>query len=445
MEKAKIGLVGLCSQFESGGERHDELISSAAQELEHAGLDVVVASRSVWNSKDALKVCEQFQAANIDAVAIMDVTWVFDSLKYVFAHQLKVPMVFWAVPYPETFSIGCVQNFGSALKTQGIHFEYVYALTCDRQAVDKVCCVARAGQIIRHLSHMRLALVGPRQTWRVAGPQDMTLEEWDFSEKLGPTILHIEMDEILNAAREISDACADAALQELKPRTGHVKCSDDCMRWCAKVYLATMALVADYGLDGIAAECYPNYSGQLNQAASWLADEGIIVDTEGDIAHAFLQYILNMAAQGGACALGEVGAYTDAENYLSVLHEGSTAASLAERPELVAVNPSGEMGTFIGFPMKAMDKVTFCDLQGSNGNYQLFVAKGRTLPVSHQEWVDGGEKLVMKLRADQAKPSEVISKMIDSGFHHHLVVKEGDHADILKMVCSYSGIRTVIL
>ena len=122
----------------------------------------------------------QFKEAQIESVCIMDVTWVCDSLKYVFIHELKVPAVFWAVPYTETFSIGCVQNFGSVLHTQGIHYEYVYGLPTDSAVIEKIKKVATAGQIINKLSSMRIALVGPRQTWRVAGPQDMTFRRMGF-------------------------------------------------------------------------------------------------------------------------------------------------------------------------------------------------------------------------------------------------------------------------
>ena len=128
----------------------------------------------------------------------------------------------------------------------------------------------------------------------------------------------------------------------------------------------------------------------MNQTASWLADEDIIVDTEGDIAHAVIQYILNLASDGGTCALGEIGAFDDEADYMTICHEGSSAASLADSIDKVVTNPSGEMGAFIGVPLKAMDKVTFCDMQGSAGNYQVLIAEGETLPVSHEEWVDGG-------------------------------------------------------
>ena len=65
--------------------------------------------------------------------------------------------------------------------------------------------------------------------------------------------------------------------------------------------------------------------------------------------------------------------------------------------------------------------------------------------MSHEEWVDGGEKLVLKLRADGQKPSRVIDQMIKAGLHHHVVIKEGNYTDIVKLVCDYMGIQKVIL
>ena len=445
MRKLKMGLVGLCSPIESGGERYDELIGSASGAMKDAGIEVVVADRCVLSPVDALKVCDQFKAEGVTSVTVMDITWVMDSLKYIFAHELKVPTVFWAVPYPETFSIGCVQDFGSALKTASIHFEYVYGLADDPVLISKVKNVALAGAIVEKTKNMRMVLLGHRQTWRVAGPQDMSLEEWDFSESFGPTIIHMEMDELIKSAGKICDEEALQTLDTLKDRTGISKCSQEDMVWMAKMYLATKSLIQDGGLNAIVAECYPNYGGMMNQTASWLADEGIIVDTEGDIAHTMVQYILNLASDGGACALAEIGAINDEDNYLTVCHEGSTAVSLAESMDKVFVNPAGDRASFIGFPLKAMDKVTFCDMQGSKGNYQLLAATGKTLPVSDEEWMKAGEKLVMKLRADKVKASQIVDQMIQAGLHHHVIVKEGDYTDVLKMVCGFLGIRCVSL
>ena len=442
MAKPKMGLVGLCSHFESGGERHDALIQSAAKAMEAAGIDVVVADRSVWDPVDAMKVCDQFKEAGIESIAIMFVTWATDDMPYLFINELKVPVVFWAVPYPETFSIGCVQEAGGVLKAEGIHFEYVYGLADDKALIAKVKMAAEAASIIKSVKSMRICLMGPRQTWRAAGPQDMTTEEWEFSQKFGSTIIHIRIDDVEEDAKKISDEDAKKTLEELKPITGkQVNVSEACLIWMAKMYMATKALVDAMKLDAVAAECYPAYSGLMNLPASWLCEQGIICDTEGDIAHVVVQQMLNMATNGGACALGEIGAYSDEGGYVTICHEGSTAPSLAESIDKVAVNANGDMGAFVGVPMKAMDKVTYCDMQGFAGNYQLLAAKGSTLPVSQEEWVEAGSKLVVKLKDEKAAASEVVDSMIRSGLHHHVVLKEGDHVALLQMIAKYMNVK----
>lgn len=445
MNKPKIGVVGVCSRVESGAQRYEELMAGAKSALAAAGLDVTVADAAVYTPLEALAVCDQFKQAEVESVVVMDVTWVCDSLKYIFVHELNLPTAFWAVPYTETFSIGCIQNFGSVLKTEGIHYEYVYGLPTDADVIAKLKNIAVAGQIVKKINSMRIALVGPRQTWRVAGPQDMTTEEWEFSRTLGPTIIHMEMEEITDEAAKISDADAEKTLESLKDRTGKVLATHETMVWMAKVYMATKAMMESSGIDALAAECYPNYGGLMNQPSSWIEDDGYILDTEGDIAHAVVKYVLNMAAQGGCSALGEIGSINDADNFLSIAHEGSSPASLAASLDQVQVSQENELGCFVGLPLKPMEKCTICDLQGTAGNYQMMVATGSVLPATHDEWVTGGEKLLIKLRVDGCKPSEAVNKMMAAGLHHHIVVKEGDFTQVLEIASRYLGIKIVNL
>lgn len=443
MRKAKIGIVGMCSAVESGAQRYEELMSGAQHALEAAGIEVAVASKACYTPADALTIVEEMKTAEIDALAMIYVTWVMDSQSYLFTNELNVPTVCWAVPYTETFSIGCVQDYVSVLTAEGIPFTYVYGLPEEPSVIDRVKQTAIAGRIVKEIAALRLALLGPRQTWRVAGPQDMSMEEWDFSRALGSTIVHMEMEEIIDQAKTYSDTEAEEALTALRNRTGKTLCSHDTMVWLAKVYLAMKETIRTTDIKVFAAECYPNYGGLMNQPASWLEDEGYVVDTEGDIAHAVVKYILNMAACGGAAALGETGSFDDEANCLNIAHEGSTPASLAVSVEEVQASPENENGSFIGFPLKPMECCTVCDLQGVNGTYKLFLAEGEVLPVTHEEWVNGGEKLLIKLRINGAKPSEVIDTMIRHGFHHHLVVKEGSWAEQMELICKFLGIEVV--
>lgn len=442
MNQPKIGLVGVTCKYESGGQRAEELLKDIGNALCGKNVEVVHADKVAWNSADAVEICSQFKKENLDALVIVEVTWIMDSMQYIFINELNLPTVFWAVPYTETFSIGCVQHFGSILKAQGIEYEYVYGLPDNTEAVEKVKAVAEAGQIIKAVKEMRLALVGPRQTWRVAGPQDMSNEEWEFSRKLGVTLIHIEMAEVLSLAEKYSDKEAEATLKCLSKRTGIIKADDTAMKYMAKVYMATKEIAEKYSLDAMAAECYPMFSGVMNLTSSWLADEGFIIDTEGDIGHTVVMYMLNRAAKGGACALGEVGSIDDEKNILALAHEGSTAHSLAESIDKVQISQSGEKGTFVGVPVKPIDIVTISSIVGSKGYYKLLVENADVVQATHEEWVKGGEKLLIKLHvADKA--STVVERLMEKGMDHHLIVKEGDYVQLMTMICKYLGIEIV--
>lgn len=444
MNQPRIGVVGVTCEYESGGQRAEELLNGIGKALTDKNIDVVYADKVAWNAADAIEVCTQLKKENLDALLIVEVTWIMDSMQYIFINELNLPTVFWAVPYTETFSIGCVQHFGSILKAQGIEYEYVYGLPDNVEAIEKVKSVAEAGQIIKAVKGMRLALIGPRQTWRVAGPQDMSNEEWEFSKKFGVTLIHVEMSEVLALAEEVSDKEAEATLKCLSKRTGIVKANETAMRNMAKIYMATKNIAERYSLDAIAAECYPMFSGLMNLTASWLADEGFIVDTEGDIGHTVVMYMLNRAAKGGACALGEVGSMDDENNILALAHEGSTAHSLAENISKVQISQSGERGTFVGVPVKPMEKVTVSSIAGAGGKYKLLVESADIVQATHEEWVEGGEKLLVKLHvADKA--SAVVNKLMERGMDHHLIVKEGDYVQLMEIICKYMGIEIVKL
>lgn len=194
----------------------------------------------------------------------------------------------------------------------------------------------------------------------------------------------------------------------------------------------------------MAAECYPMFSGLMNLTSSWLADEGFIVDTEGDIGHTLVMYMLNLAAKGGACALGEVGSMDDEKQILALAHEGSTAHSLAEDISKVQISPSGENGTFVGVPLKPMEEVTVASIVGNRGTYKLLVENADVAAATHEEWVEGGEKLLVKLHVPE-KASETVDKLMGIGMDHHLIVKEGDWTQVMSAICKYLDVEKVTI
>jgi L-fucose isomerase-like protein len=441
MSKPKIGLVAMASEFESGGQRSKEILKGAIKYLERNGLEVDAFEKTVWDPSDAFKAIDYFSKNQLDLLVMIHITWVLDSLQYIFINNLKCPVILWGIPYAETFSIGCVQHFGSILKEHGFNYKYVYGLPQDSNLINEITRYSTTAKIYKKLNSMRIALIGPRQTWRVAGSQDMTSEEWEFSKKFGATIIHVEMDEILERAKKQGKFVVEQTLMNFKKqgRIGKVIAGEENILYAVKVYLAIKEIIQHYSIDVAAAECYPKFSGLLNLPSSWLADEEIVIDTEGDIAHAFLMTILNQL-KPGPTALAEIGSIKDSIIYLT--HEGSTAHSIAEDISKVQISASGELGTFVGTPFKAMPEVTMVNLSGRENTYKMLVAKVSTEQVSHQEWVDGGSKFFAKVNlGDNA--IDKFNKMLSEGVDHHLLLKEGNLIEHLVDLCELLKIKRV--
>lgn len=446
MSKAKVGLVGLASHAESGGERAEGILRKAKEGLENYGLEVETGERIIWEPADAIKVAEQLSQERLDLLVIIHVTWVLDVIQYILINTVKAPIVLWALPFTETFSIGCVQHFASILWERKIPYKYVYGLPDDKEVVSPIASFALTAKVVQNLRQAKIALIGPRQTWRAAGPQDMTHEEWDLTDAFGVKIVHIEMEELIKQAEKKSEKEANEILQDMRQnnRVGKVEVDEERLVYAAKVYLAIKELFKNYSLTAAAAECYPEYGGLVNLPSSWLADEDIVLDTEGDLGHTTLMLILQWLGKGGPVALAEAGRLDFKENCLWLSHEGSSAHSLAESPSMVHITPGGEKGTVVGLALKPMPEATIASLCGKKNTYRMLIAKGKTQAISEKEWLDAGKKLLVKLSFN-CDVKEAFERMLSQGIDHHLLLKQGNLTCQLMDLCDLLGIKKVCL
>lgn len=444
MSKPKVAVVAVASRFESGGERAADVFEKAKKKLAASGLEVIASPKIVWDAADGLEAAGTLAVEGPDLLVIIHVTWVQDSLQYLFVNTVRCPVLLWAVPHTETFSLGCVQHFGSILSENGLPFRYVYGLSDDRDLVLVVRDYALTAGAFRAVKRSRIALIGPRQTWRAAGPQDMSIEEWGLSRTFGTTIVHVEMEELLARATEQTAAAAEGVLKGMSDKKclGKTVANKERLLYAAKVYLGVKDLFGRYGLTSAAAECYPQYGGLVNLPSSWLADEGIVLDTEGDLGHTMLMEVMNHFSPG-ATALAEVGSISERSNSLDLAHEGSSAHSLAENASKVSILPGGDKGTVVGFPLKAMPKVTVADLCGQAGTYRLFAALARSQRVPTQDWARAGSKFMARLSFG-AGAREVLDMMVNGGVDHHLLLREGDLKGHLRDLCDLWRIDQVV-
>ena len=88
MKKIKIGLVAVASPVESGGERGADLLARAQKAITEAGMDVAVYPDVIWDAPAAIEACMKLKEEKVNSLVVMDITWVVDSMKYIFTTQL---------------------------------------------------------------------------------------------------------------------------------------------------------------------------------------------------------------------------------------------------------------------------------------------------------------------------------------------------------------------
>ena len=446
MSVVKVGLVVVASHDEGGGERAEELFTEAKDNLEKLELKIETGEKIIWDSADAIKVAEQLAQKDLDLLVIIHATWVLDVIQYILVNTIRIPVILWAIPFLETFSIACVQHFGSILMERNIFYKYVYGLPDSHEVLSSINDIAHTAKVFRDLGQAKIALIGPRQTWRAAGSQDMTSEEWDLTDCFGVRIIHIGMDELIKKAEERSSGEVDSVLQNIKQinRLGKVEVDEKRLIYACKIYLALKDLFERYDLNAVTAECYPNYSGLTNLPASWLVDEGITVETEGDLGHTILMLAMHWLGKRSAVALAEAGRLDLDDNCLWIAHEGSSAHSLAESPELVHIFEGGEVGTVVGFPFKPAQPITVASLRGQKDTYKMFISKCKTDFVDEKDWAVAGKKFIAKINFN-CSIKEAFEKMLAEGVDHHMLLKEGDITSQLSDLCDLLKIRKVCL
>jgi hypothetical protein len=438
----KVALAVVASKAEAGWDRAGQLKDDAHNNLDRVGIDIVTPEHVILTETDARIAGRNLSDEDADLLIILNCTWVADSIQYQLLNTIGVPVLLWAVPYPETYSLASIEHFRSILCENGDWSSWVYGLPSDEELAQKIYDVSNACRVYQQVKSSAVGLVGPRYTWRLTGPQDTTLDEWNLFKKLGISVVHIEFDEFLGRLEELSLEEVSEAEAVLKKRDYGWRGTVDRSRLehSLRVYLATKALIQELDLIGMAVECYPNYPGLVNLASSWLADEGVILDPEGDVGHTFLGRVM-LDIEPGPIALAEPILLDASGNRLIVRHEGSSAQSLADEEfETIIVPVGNEVGAIVGFPMKEVPVLTIADLIGRANRFRLYTIEGKTLKLSHKEWESYGGGFVAALQFD-AGYDVIFKKALDMGMDHHWIMKDGAISNKLKIIGTLLGME----
>ena len=437
----RVGLAVVGNEAESGLERAGSLLAEAGDQLERRGVVIIKHEETVLTDAGAVEAGTRFRSENVDLAVLIHATWARDSIPYLISRCSGAPLFLWGLPYPETYSVAAVQHFAGILRNRGIGFKLAYGTPSEDRICDAVDRYALVAKVAHRDEPRHIGLIGPRSTWRAFGPQDMTPGEWDLGELFGASVIHIEMTEFLETVERVS-LDRRKELVQAKASQGQLPAvepgEENRLLVAAAETLAIEELQGRYQLDAATIQTYPYAWGAANLAASWLGDDGFVLETEGDLARTTVMNLLGDLSSAPSM-LGEL-AYIGPENGTLYLgHAGSCALSLAASLDEVTIAGEGETGCFVQFPIRKMDKATLVNVWDDSDSYRLFAGQVECKGMSLEEWHRMGGVSLAKLEATWAG-EDLLSLLANAGMEHHFVLAEGDLREDLSDLAEFLGI-----
>ncbi len=442
MGEPNVALVVVSSPFEAGGDRAEPALRRATDLLQGAGVRLVAAPKVVWDVADASAVTRGWADEKIDLLVIVHSSWVEDSLQFQLQREAQAPVLLWTLPYPETYALAAVKHFASVAARTGVVYRWGQGEVDDPEFVSTVRSYARTAAVARRFRKSRVALLTPRTAWRMFGPMDMSYDEWDLADTLGITLLHLDLEELVAKAEQESDADAKAELDRHAAGYGHIEADADRVLFSSKVYLAAKKMIDSYGLDSMAAACYPTHFGLVNLASSWMSDECFHFDPEGDVGSSMVANAM-LALRDAPVCLAEPALLRKDTDTLFLRHEGSAPSRLAASPsEVYVVNLGDQRGTLIEFPLRKADEITAACIAGHDGDYAMYVGKLSSLGIPSDEWQKWGRGFLADVTGPKGGAA-LLEGMFANGQDHHMLLQEGDQVAQLTDLAEMWGLDVV--
>jgi L-fucose isomerase-like protein len=133
------------------------------------------------------------------------------------------------------------------------------------------------------LERARIGVVGAPSDWLVASVPDAATVKKTW----GPTLVSVELDEVVNGHQAASDADVEALADDLAAGASEVHEPTPSDRLdVARIYVALQRLIAAHQLDALTVRCFDLVLNQKTTgcfALSQLLDDGVVAGCEGDV------------------------------------------------------------------------------------------------------------------------------------------------------------------
>lgn len=340
--------------------------------------------------------------------------------------------------------IAITQLSGSFRKMQ-LDYRTVAGEIADPDAYRRIAGQVAAFGAVKRLKTATYGLVG--HVFR--GMYDLEFDRSKVKGFLGPEVMTIQAEHLIDLWRAVPEAKADAEAQRIFGRFEVKNIELDDVRRSVKVGLAMRELTRKFNLDGL---CFlgQHYIEKMTGAparmgASMLMEQDrFMVGCEGDVGGLVMMDLMREFT-GNLPFQAEWGQFDLANNALFLLGHGIGSPELAANDRAVKLTCSPEEWGFKGAGLNyelimKPGPVTMGHFLNRGETYQMLISRGESiafpaLPCDELHAMIQVEKPVR----------DYLEELIDTGSAHHVIAVHGDCASELKRAAQLMRIQTVEL
>lgn len=417
-----------------------ECRDSLLRKLSQLGHEIVTHDRPVIESGEAFSAAERMRRADVDLLVVLVGTFTQDPVMTNLVQNVKVPVVFWAVPEvalkgppggPSRSGglVGAIMN-ASALSKMGMRFKVLFGEPTDQKAFGRLKNTIEAVRVLKALRTSRLGIVG----YHSPGFYDGSVDEVALKQHVGTELVHIDLSELNAVSQRIAESEAKRTHQEVTNRimdlTPEERVRD------GRVFLGLKQLVEANKLDAVAVKCWPELKFTSCFALSRLSDMGIPGGCEGDV-NATVTMLTLQRLTGQPVYLCDVFHLDEKRNTILTYHCGAAAPSLASKKSEISIRKHDQgIGATVEFPVRP-GRVTIARMGSCGGKYRMFIATGEALRTKQ---IVRGNPLEVRL---DSKVDDFLKTITSTGVEHHMLMVHGDWSDILTEMCEIADFEKI--
>lgn len=426
-----VGLLPVAATgHDTDDERLSEAIAEMAETLSGVGIETTVPGSYATDTPAAEAILDELRGARIDAIAVYHLTGGTERTAVESLKDVSRPVVLLGTSRENSFAAAVEAR--SALERSGVPVELVFAEDLDEPTARELRSTVSAGAIATAFEEFRLGLIGKQSPWLVSAVEDADL----VSTRLGPRVVRVEMETVLDAVEAVPDGRAEAVAERLDASAAkRIEPDEGDLVEAARIYRGLEAVVAEHDLDAITVGCFeliPELGNTACFALAQLIDDGLVAGCEGDLQATLSMELLDRVTDDPVWMANTVA--PDASNEeVTFAHCTIAPGMLADSPVLRSHFESGT-GVAVQGELQPRD-VTLARL-GGEAYDELFVATGRVSAGSVGREDMCRTQAAIDLGGD-------VGSYLENTLGNHVAIGYGDVRDELAAVAEALGVDLV--